>query len=113
MSIKKPCSIICWPDISWSAKRGKRPSGVPTTSAPSGIQTIPRGGVGARVEACHGGAAASAPGVAVGTGRGGASRQPNAPTSQTRHASQLHRVALIPLSQAELLHLQLQTFSGD
>src|SRR5688500_14034992 len=128
--MKKPCSTSCCPGISWSAIRGTRPSGVPATSAPSGIQTIPRGGVGALALACHGGGPAARASSAA-TGRGVESRQASPASSASRRSASverapnargplwalgheaLRRVALIPLSQAELLHLELQPLPRD
>src|SRR6187551_571608 len=119
--MKNPCNTSCSPGISTSARRGTRPGGVPAINAPSGIQTMPRGGVGSLVRGAQGGAA-SAASRARPVGCGGASRQPSSGNNNPKHQSRpnpvarlrgLHRVSLISLSQAQFLHLELQTLAGN
>src|SRR5687767_7068166 len=98
--------------------RGRRSGGVPAMSAPSGIHTMPCGGVGACTFGAQGGAASDTSGVwAAGSCRG--SRHPEQaiavtakPTKRRRDRSS-KRVPLIALSQAEFLHLELQPFARD
>src|SRR5690348_2337798 len=115
--MKKPCSISCSPGISASAMRGTRPGGVPAISAPSGIHTMPRGAVGSFAGPAQGGPASDTVRAALGAGAP-PSRQAkpaiaSAFASNTQHRALLllGPLALIPLSQAELLHLELQAFA--
>src|SRR5689334_7027921 len=111
--------------------RGSTPVGVPATSAPGGIHTMPSGVGGGRLPASQGGGKAPAldepTATALALEEGDApcpafGRQPPKTTSahaqsapvDARKFTRRSRIrSAVALSKAELLHLELQTLARD